>query len=259
VAANRNNAMKSTGPRTAEGKQRSSQNALRTGIYARRWLVPAPGPERRMFEDLLARLETEFPAEDLLDEQLHEDFAVGRLRVWRDLAAETGDIMAEQARAAELEHTDSLYGLLVNRPTEASLAEMLGAVQAVREQLKSFETLSPEAVDRLARVLGALDPCVLLASALLKRPKESVGDGSAPEAAKLDERLRDVAEALERTKQASERQRRLHRDIARRQANVPQDADRTARRGRTVRREMRQATAAMRQRWPRRPPKDKEI
>src|SRR5215471_2159019 len=94
VAANRNNAMKSTGPRTAEGKQRSCQNALRTGVYARRWLVPQPGPERKLFEDLLARLETEFPAEDLLDEQLHEDYAVGRLRQWRALAAETGGIMA---------------------------------------------------------------------------------------------------------------------------------------------------------------------
>src|SRR5262245_60226946 len=108
LAANRVNANKSTGPRSPEGKRPSSQNALRTGIYARRWLIPEPGPERRMFEDLFPRLETEFPAEDLLDEQLHEDFAVGRLRLWRFLAAETGSIMAEKARAAELDHTDSL-------------------------------------------------------------------------------------------------------------------------------------------------------
>ena len=40
VAANRRNALRSTGPRTAAGKLASSQNALRHGLTARRAFVP---------------------------------------------------------------------------------------------------------------------------------------------------------------------------------------------------------------------------
>jgi hypothetical protein len=39
IAANRRNAQKSTGPRTAAGKFRSSLNALRHGLYARRFVL----------------------------------------------------------------------------------------------------------------------------------------------------------------------------------------------------------------------------
>jgi len=43
-AANRANAQKSTGPRTAEGKAASSANALKTGIYAKSTLLPGEDP-----------------------------------------------------------------------------------------------------------------------------------------------------------------------------------------------------------------------
>jgi len=44
VAANRSNAQRSTGPKTAEGRSRSSQNALRHGIYARQGVAVTCGP-----------------------------------------------------------------------------------------------------------------------------------------------------------------------------------------------------------------------
>jgi hypothetical protein len=44
VAANKQNAQKSTGPRTAEGKQRSSGNAMRHGVHANAKLVIEDGP-----------------------------------------------------------------------------------------------------------------------------------------------------------------------------------------------------------------------
>jgi hypothetical protein len=44
IAANRANAQKSTGPRTAAGKTTSSANAIKSGIYARSNLIPGEDP-----------------------------------------------------------------------------------------------------------------------------------------------------------------------------------------------------------------------
>ena len=44
VEANRRNAQRSTGPKTQEGKERSSRNALRHGIHAQVKLVIEDGP-----------------------------------------------------------------------------------------------------------------------------------------------------------------------------------------------------------------------
>jgi hypothetical protein len=44
IAANKQNAAKSTGPRTADGKARSSQNALKHGLTARTALLPSEDP-----------------------------------------------------------------------------------------------------------------------------------------------------------------------------------------------------------------------
>ena len=44
IQANRNNATKSTGPRTGEGKARVSQNALKHGLLARDAVLPDEDP-----------------------------------------------------------------------------------------------------------------------------------------------------------------------------------------------------------------------
>ena len=45
IAANQANAQKSTGPTSAEGKQRSSLNALKTGLTGRTVLMPGEDTE----------------------------------------------------------------------------------------------------------------------------------------------------------------------------------------------------------------------
>jgi hypothetical protein len=44
IAANRRNAAKSTGPRSAEGKARSSMNALKSGVDAEAEIIPGENP-----------------------------------------------------------------------------------------------------------------------------------------------------------------------------------------------------------------------
>ena len=58
TAANRQNAQKSTGPRTAEGKARSSQNALQTGIDAQSEIIR--GESREKLEALVAQFNEEY-------------------------------------------------------------------------------------------------------------------------------------------------------------------------------------------------------
>ena len=47
IQANRNNAKKSTAPRTEQGKARASQNALKQGLLARDAVLPDEAPAAR--------------------------------------------------------------------------------------------------------------------------------------------------------------------------------------------------------------------
>ena len=58
TAANRANAQRSTGPRTAEGKARSSQNALKTGIDAQSEIIR--GESREKLEALVLQFDQEY-------------------------------------------------------------------------------------------------------------------------------------------------------------------------------------------------------
>ena len=88
ITANRRNALKSTGPRTAAGKAASSQNALRHGLAARAAVVPGEDPAdlRRFRAELVAALAPRDGREEVLAEAAAE--AAWRLRrVWRAEAA----------------------------------------------------------------------------------------------------------------------------------------------------------------------------
>jgi hypothetical protein len=72
VAANRKNALQSTGPRTSEGKAVVAQNAIRHGLLSRACLMP--GENAAVLKELRAELRAAYaPAgtlEDLLVDQL---------------------------------------------------------------------------------------------------------------------------------------------------------------------------------------------
>ena len=89
IQANRNNAKKSTGPRTEQGKAASSQNALKHGLLARDAVLPGEDPAD--YEAQIAALEADIQPEgqharlqrrelqpgkgqhEIGEEKLHED------------------------------------------------------------------------------------------------------------------------------------------------------------------------------------------
>ncbi len=72
VRANRANARKSTGPRTAEGKERASQNAVKHGLLAGEAVIAGEDPEEfeSYREEMLADLGPVGPVETMLAERV---------------------------------------------------------------------------------------------------------------------------------------------------------------------------------------------
>ncbi len=83
IDANRRNAQFSTGPRTLEGKQSSSQNALQSGIYAEKEVLPFEDAEA--LKSLITEYHNRFlaitpEARALVDSLIHNDWLLRRLR-----------------------------------------------------------------------------------------------------------------------------------------------------------------------------------
>ena len=80
IAANRANAQRSTGPRTAEGKKKVSQNALKHGLTARS--VTTPDEDIQIYETFKGRLYEELDPQTVVETALTEQIAN---KLWRVL------------------------------------------------------------------------------------------------------------------------------------------------------------------------------
>ncbi len=101
--ANRQNALQSTGPRTAVGKAASSGNAVQHGILSRHLILP--GESRDEFDALLLQLMTEQQPVGTLEQALVERMAIALWRQRRLVAAETAQLQLQQA---ELTHSENV-------------------------------------------------------------------------------------------------------------------------------------------------------
>ena len=94
LAANRRNARKSTGPRTPEGKRRSSRNALKHGLLAAEVVITdGDGAERQQdFDRLLADLCADLRPVGIVERSLVERIAACYWRLRRAQRYEVGAI-----------------------------------------------------------------------------------------------------------------------------------------------------------------------
>ncbi len=156
IAANRRNALQSTGPRSAEGKAVSSRNAVKTGLYCRGIIIGHESSAQ------LEALEAAFTAEyapatpterALVDSLIHLEWM---LRRYRWLETETWHATQDQLSAQQIESTWTGHAFIAQpaisrihrlrnstqRAFHETLAELRG-LQAERAAAAPFEPGPP--------------------------------------------------------------------------------------------------------------------
>src|SRR5258708_10531467 len=98
IEANRRNALKSTGPKTPEGKAAVSMNSLRHGLRARN--VMLPGDDREEFQRLCDDLESEWQPLTRTEQFYVEQMAVAQWKLKRMETAEVS-LLAPKALGAK--------------------------------------------------------------------------------------------------------------------------------------------------------------
>ncbi len=96
IKANRENAKKSTGPRTPEGKERSSKNALRHGLLAQDSVIP--GEEPADFDRHLTLCENTYVPKNYIEREIVRQIADAAWRMQRLSRIETTAIGVAMAR-----------------------------------------------------------------------------------------------------------------------------------------------------------------
>ncbi len=168
--ANRANARKSTGPKSAQGKKAVSQNARRHGILSTHLVLE--GESREDFDRLLATLQAELSPVGLLEMTLVERIAVSMWRQRRLVRAESAEVALRQRNVAAddlkaisislgVSVTDTRFKEAINLPyvgKEGKNSENLGnwlasLVDVLEDQtwssLEEIEALSPDTYDVL--------------------------------------------------------------------------------------------------------------
>ena len=102
TSASRENAKKSTGPRTPEGKANSSKNSLKHGLMAQDAVIPGEDPAE--FDRHLTNLETTYLPRNYVEKQIVHQIADTMWRIKRLSRIETTVISASIERTRVYQH-----------------------------------------------------------------------------------------------------------------------------------------------------------
>ncbi len=163
IEANRRNALKSTGPTTPEGKERSRRNALRHGLTSETVIAVLEDPED--YQAFEAAVIADYDAETAVEREMVLRLASVLWRLRRATGIETAlfeIVITEPGRleqprppdvvAADLSKVTQLY-LGTNRQSAAGPTETLGLDQkrAIGDRFLRLAALSTYPLDRLSR------------------------------------------------------------------------------------------------------------
>ncbi|MGD1072468.1 MAG: hypothetical protein ABSB15_20275 [Bryobacteraceae bacterium] len=151
IAANRANALLSTGPRTPEGKARSAQNALRHGNLARAVLTRAECRQR--FNEFVAGFHVEYRPATATEVALVDALATARWRAMRmsNFEAVQIDLAFDAQHDPALEHLDNDVRTGIAYGDAAGRSGIMGSIGRAEARLQhQFNS----AFDRLARLIA---------------------------------------------------------------------------------------------------------
>ena len=113
IRANRRNAQKATGPKTAAGKKRVSRNATKHGFFSKVLLVPDGKESHGEYNELYLTISKDYQPVGWLQQRWVEIIAVWSWRLRRVLRRESGQIALALA-----EHADNLQQSRAADPKE---------------------------------------------------------------------------------------------------------------------------------------------
>lgn len=149
IAANRENAKKSTGPKTPAGKARASRNSTRHGILSK--AVVLDGESRAHFKALLTSLQDELQPQNIVEIGLIETMAVARWRQMRLWSMERANLALEIEK-----QRDAAGSPRCNPATRASMAfETIVDRSRALDLMNRYEARFDRLYDRaLARLIA---------------------------------------------------------------------------------------------------------
>jgi len=141
IEANRQNAQHSTGPKTAEGKAKSSKNAVKHGIFVKQILQGAGDEEVAEMELLVQEIRDCYQPVGKLEEMLVEKIVVENVRYARILGFERQEFSRDHAFFNPAVDRVGRYATSMNRALSRTL-EDLDRVQIAQKARESAEVVT---------------------------------------------------------------------------------------------------------------------
>ena len=189
IAANRRNAQKSTGPKTAEGLAASKMNALKHGILSREVLVRGRyvQEDEKELEELHGRFREALQPEGPVEEMLVDQIVTCHWRLRRALTAEAGEIAlsvdgGQRRRGQGMDPAvqwlawnaggDPAYAM---EQSTTGLGILIDYLEELRARVEAEGGLTAEALEQLRGRFGGKPNSLLL---MLESLRGRDGDGS---------------------------------------------------------------------------------
>ncbi|OGN01380.1 MAG: hypothetical protein A3B91_03690 [Candidatus Yanofskybacteria bacterium RIFCSPHIGHO2_02_FULL_41_29] len=167
IIANQQNALKSTGPTSDDGKSISKLNSLKHGILSKSSIITTGDGEEdlEMFEVITERLVEDFQPIGLAEEMLVDRIISSYWRLQRVMRAEVGEVRKLQdshminsitKRAEQENQHQKLIDIFRSKRFQASfgIQSLIGLVETAEDEVKSQGFISDETIDLIHNQFG---------------------------------------------------------------------------------------------------------